>query len=202
MSTRYSSQFLVKPSLWRRALTVMLVTLATFSVANASAPAPTQSAAQYETRFMTEMIDHHGMAVMMATMCVDKALHPELKTLCSSIVDSQSQEIQMMQSWLLDWYDVEYSPDMTQGQQQMMDRMAAMPAMEFEMEFLKMMIRHHWKAVIKASQCIESAFHEELVALCENIVLAQSSEIETMRTWLCNWYGLCNYGPKELIGRS
>lgn len=108
----------------------------------------------------------------------------------------------MMQSWLADWYGVSYSPTMTSGQQQMMDRMAAMSPEEFEIEFLKMMIRHHWKAMVRASGCLERAYHDELIAMCENIVLAQSAEIEQMRTWLCNWYGLCNYGPKGAITES
>jgi hypothetical protein len=32
--------------------------------------------------------------------------------------------------------------------------------------------------------------------MCEDIVIAQSAEIELMRTWLCDRYGLCNYGAK------
>ena len=168
--------------------------------ANASAPAPDKATAQYEVRFMTEMIDHHFMAVQMATMCLDKAIHLELKTLCENIVESQTKEIEMMQSWLSDWYGVSYTPEMTKGDQQMMARMASMSPAEFEMEFLKMMIRHHWKAVVRASQCIDRAYHPELVAMCENIVLAQSHEIELMRDWLCAWYGLCNYGPKGSKG--
>ena len=180
-------------SLFLRSLALIVLAAMLPMSANASAPAPDKPTAQYEVRFMTEMIDHHFMAVQMATMCLDKAIHPELRTLCQNIVTSQTQEIQMMQEWLSDWYGISYS---TKGDQQMMARMASMPPAEFEMEFLKMMIRHHWKAVVRASQCIERAYHPELVAMCENIVLSQSAEIELMREWLCAWYGLCNYGPK------
>ena len=185
--------------MWIGALALMLLPLFTSGFAAASAPAPTRAAAQYEARFMTDMIDHHAMAVQMGQMCLEKAIHPQLATLCSNIVAGQTQEIQMMQSWLASWYGVSYSPQMTEGQRQMMDRMAAMSPAEFEMEFLRMMIRHHWKAVVEASQCVDRAYHEELVALCESIVLAQSAEIEEMRTWLCEWYGVCNYGPKGAV---
>ena len=63
-----------------------------------AAPAPTKPAANFEVKFLTDMIDHHNMAVMMATMCLDKAVHGELEALCNDIVTSQSQEIDMMQS--------------------------------------------------------------------------------------------------------
>lgn len=57
----------------------------------ANGPAPTQAQSRYEVFFMEEMIDHHAMAVQMATMCEQRAVHPELLSLCTSIKTSQSQ---------------------------------------------------------------------------------------------------------------
>ena len=54
-----------------------------------------------------------------------------------------------------------------------------------------MMIKHHLAAIKEASDCVERAFHEELRDLGENIVTAQAAEIEQMRTWLCEWCGIC-----------
>lgn len=176
--------------------TAALVWLFLASQSRASAPAPDPATAKFEIRFMEDMIDHHAMAVQVSTLCLQKSPHPELKTLCANIVTSQSQESREMQSWLARWYGIAYAPQMTNGDMQMIARMAAMPAQEFEMEFLKMMIRHHWKAVVMATKCIDKAFHPELEGLCEDIVIAQSAEIEQLRTWLCDWYGECNYGPK------
>lgn len=105
-----------------------------------------------------------------------------------------------MQSWLQQWYGISYQPEMTPGDMQQMDRLSALSDGSFEVEFMKRMIRHHWKAVIRASTCIESAYHPELLSLCENIVMTQTAEIDLMRTWLCNWYGVCNYGPKDAKG--
>ena len=53
----------------------------TGSVTIASAPAPSQSVSNFEIKFMTDMIDHHHMAVMMAEMGLAKAIHPELRSL-------------------------------------------------------------------------------------------------------------------------
>ncbi|MGV3519951.1 DUF305 domain-containing protein [Luteitalea sp.] len=170
--------------------------------ATADTPAPTQAQARYEVRFMTDMIDHHHMAIMMSEICLTNATHEELKALCADIIAAQQQEIVTMQMWLQDWYGVSYAPQMTQGDMQRMERMSEMFGREFELEFLKSMIRHHWKAVVRATGCLDRAYHDALIAMCEDIVVAQVTEIETMRTWLCQWYGLCNYGPKGNVAST
>jgi uncharacterized protein (DUF305 family) len=179
----------------------LLMTTAAVS-ANAEAPAPTKAQAQYEVRFMTDMIDHHAMAIQMSQICLAKAVHEELRTLCQEIIVAQQQEIVTMQDWLQNWYGVSYAPEMTNGAMQRMERLSELPPEEFEVAFMKMMIRHHWKAVVRASGCLERAYHPELIAMCEEIVLAQVREIEIMRTWLCQWYGLCSYGPKGNLAET
>jgi uncharacterized protein (DUF305 family) len=164
--------------------------------AGAESPAPDRGTARYEVDFLTGMIDHHGMAVHMSEMCVEKAVHEELRTLCEQIVAAQSSEIEMMQSWLQDWYGVSHEPSMPPGHMQKMDRMGEMDPAEFEVEFMEMMIRHHRQAIREASGCIDRALHEELVDMCENIIETQAAEIETMQTWLCEWYDRC-HGRRE-----
>jgi uncharacterized protein (DUF305 family) len=182
------------------ALTGAVLALSAGSPVRADDPAPTRAQAQYEVRFMTEMIDHHSMAVEMAQMCLTNAtVHEELQTLCGEIITAQTQEIATMQSWLQSWYGITYSPQMMRGMQQHMERMAQMSGAEFEIAFMKSMIRHHWRAVVSASGCIDRAYHPELVDMCANIVETQVAEITQMRTWLCEWYAICNYGPKRAV---
>ena len=159
--------------------------------ARADGPAPDKATAKYEIRFMQDMIDHHHMAVMMAEQCVAKAVHEELRTLCQNIITTQQQENAEMQSWLRSWYGVSYEPQMKPGDMKMIERMSMMSGAEFEIEFMQMMIKHHLKAIKEASACVERAYHEELRELCENIITTQAAEIEQMRTWLCQWYGIC-----------
>lgn len=173
----------------------LVLTVCGAGPAMAEGPAPTRAQAQYEVRFMTDMIDHHAMAVRMSEMCLDKAVHEELQTLCAQIIQVQLEEIATMQTWLQDWYGINHSPQMTVGMQQQMDRMAQLSPEEFEVEFLKSMIRHHWGAVVRGSACLDRAYHPELIEMCAGIVEAQVTEITVMRTWLCQWYGICNYGP-------
>jgi uncharacterized protein (DUF305 family) len=158
----------------------------------ASAPAPDRAASKYEIDFMTDMIDHHAMAVQMAEMCVEKNLvHEDLRDLCSSIAASQTAEMQQIQSWLLDWYGITYEPQMKPGMMKEMEKLAALDGAEFEIAFMEMMIKHHKKAVKQGEQCQKKAYHSELIELCGNIVEAQSEEIELIESWLCEWYGLC-----------
>lgn len=170
--------------------------------ATADQPAPTQQAAQFEVRFMELAIDHHFMGVMMAQLCEEKAIHEELREQCEQIEATQSREIEMLQSWLQDWYGITYEPQMSPGAEQQMERLASLSPEEFEIELMKMFIRHHWQIIVQAAQCTDKAYHGELVDLCEDIIAVQSAEIELFRTWLCDWYDLCNYGPKgNVAGR-
>lgn len=161
-------------------------------LARAEAPAPERATARYEVRFMENMIDHHAMAIMMAEMCLERAFHPALISMCQDIIAAQSQEIATMQSWLQDWYSVTYAPHMSPGQQQSMERQAMrLSPEEFEIWFMRNMIRHHEQAIREARECLERAYHPELRALCQNIMETQQAEIEQLQAWLCAWYGIC-----------
>ena len=156
-----------------------------------AAPAPDNAAANFEIRFLTNMIDHHQMAVEMAMVCVEKAIHEELRALCNDIITSQTQEIETMQAWLQDWYGIMYEPVMKPGDMKMLERLHALSDAEFEIEFMEMMIRHHERAIREAEKCLGKAYHPELDSLCTSIIEAQSAEIAQMEAWLCQWYGRC-----------
>jgi uncharacterized protein (DUF305 family) len=171
------------------------VALAVSVPALADRPAPTPAAAHFEVKFMTDMIDHHMMAVMMSQHCVEKAVREELRTMCQEIIAAQTKEIQQMQTWLKDWYGISYEPDDMQMTGQM-KKLMAMSGATFEIEFMQMMIKHHFQAIKEAQQCQRKAYHPELLQLCQNIESTQAREIQQMQTWLCAWYGICNWGPK------
>jgi len=168
----------------------------TIAPAAAEVPAPDQSTARFEADFLMDMIDHHAMAVEMAEICLDKAIHPELGVMCESIRASQSQQISEMQTWLLDWYGIEYEPEMKPGDMRQMEKLVALDGEEFEIEFMESMIRHHRKAITEGEQCLRRAYHDDLLELCETIIETQSKEIAQMEQWLCDWYDRCK-GRRE-----
>src|SRR3990172_5226968 len=67
-------------------------------------------AGRAEVRFLEGMIDHHQMALDMANDCLAKATTESVTALCQNIIDAQSAEIALIQGWLLDWYNIDYSP--------------------------------------------------------------------------------------------
>ena len=160
-------------------------------ITTADAAAPRPAAANFEIKFMTDMIDHHHMAIMMAEMCIAKAIHEDLRALCGRIQSAQMAEIERMQSWLGDWYGISYEPVMKPGDQNMMDRLSALSGEEFEIAFMEMMIKHHERAIKEGQHCLDKAAHAELRALCQDIITTQSAEIAQMQAWLCEWYGEC-----------
>jgi uncharacterized protein (DUF305 family) len=161
-----------------------------------SEPAGTRAAQKFEVRFITRMIDHHHMAVMMGEIAAQKAVHPELRQLGEAIVSAQTQEIQQMQGWLQSWYGVAYEARMKPGEERRMDRMEAMSGEEFEVAFMKQMVRHHWKAILMSRQALRRAEHQELLGTADAIVAAQTQEIRQMQTWLRDWYGIERFGPR------
>lgn len=161
-----------------------------FSTVSANGPAQDPETAKFETDFMQTMIDHHNMASEMAKVCLQKATHDELRTMCQNIIDSQTKEIQEMQSWLASWYQIDHQPMMMQNNQQMMNELNAASGADFEMMFLKMMIEHHTTAIQEATPCVQRAEHQELKDLCQNIITSQQKEIDQMQTWLAQWYNV------------
>lgn len=154
------------------------------SIVRADGPASEPAAASFETEFLTSMIDHHRMANEMAMVCQGKDERADLEQLCGEIIAAQSQEIEEMQSWLQDWYGETHEPTMMAADTAMLDMLNALSGDEFEAEFMTMMIEHHSTAIERAEECLESAEHEELVALCENIIASQRAEIQQMQSWL------------------
>ncbi len=55
-----------------------------------------------DVRFMTDMLHHHGQAVVMARMAPTQADSPQLRTLAARILNSQVDEIRIMRRWLED----------------------------------------------------------------------------------------------------
>ncbi len=179
-----------------RSLLVATLIAAMASVSNpfvrADEPAPKKGVAQFEIRFMENMIDHHQMAVITATMCQERAIHEELFLLCHEIAETQAAEIEVMQEWLADWYGIEYEPQMTRRMERQMEDLAELEGAEFEIAFMEMMIEHHEVAIKEGRQCVKRAYHEELIDLCHDIVETQSMEIDLMESWLCDWYDICD----------
>lgn len=61
------------------------------------------SASDFDKAFLSQMIEHHEMAVMMANMLATSTNRSEMKGLANSIISAQTKEIEDMKSWQQQW---------------------------------------------------------------------------------------------------
>lgn len=75
--------------------------------------------------------------------------------------------------------------DMTMGE--MSSMLEGKSGDAFDEAFLSGMIAHHQGAIDMAKQVRANAKHDELKAMAEDILSAQSKEINQMQTWQTDW---------------
>lgn len=59
---------------------------------------------------------------------------------------------------------------------------------DFDKAFIEGMIVHHEGAVAMAQLALQKAKHDEIKQMAQEIISAQTREINTMRGWLQSWY--------------
>jgi len=62
------------------------------------------AALDFDRVFIEQMIPHHQMGVMMATMAQTNSQHPQLRAMQQAMVKAQSREIEQMTEWYRSWY--------------------------------------------------------------------------------------------------
>jgi uncharacterized protein (DUF305 family) len=138
--------------------------------------------------FAQMMIVHHAQALEMADLATTRATTPEVVKLAATIYAAQQPEIDLMKSWLKNWgasETSEHAGHMTGllSDEQMAD-LAAANGTDFDKLFLTGMIAHHEGAVAMASDELTNGVDANAVTLAMEIVNAQSTEIEYMKTLL------------------
>ncbi len=66
---------------------------------------------QADVDFMQGMIGHHAQAITMGKMCPSHTTNAQLRVFCDKIIRSQSDEIDLMQTWLRDRGEAVPDPD-------------------------------------------------------------------------------------------
>jgi uncharacterized protein (DUF305 family) len=187
----------------------LLLALASFSAALADAPVDGRPG-RAEVRFLEGMIDHHQMALDMANDCLATAATGDVQAICQNVIAAQSAEIEQMQAYLLDWYNIAYAPmpmmAMMMDDDGMMDHDQmnhdAIPATDlpmmmgmmaglnraqgeaYDVAWLEAMIDHHDDAIHMAERVLERAEHDDLRQLAGRIIADQTAETEQMEALL------------------
>ncbi len=154
--------------------------------------------------FMKGMISHHAQAIVMARWAPTHGASPSVQTLCARIINAQSDEIALMQTWLRDRRQAvpEAKPVPMKMKMNGMEMMMLMPGMlsdaqlkeldaardrEFDRLFLKFMIQHHKGAVsmVKDLFATNGAGQDELTfKFASDVNVDQTTEIARMEQML------------------
>ncbi len=154
-----------------------------------------------DAHFIEQMIPHHEDAITMAKLAQTKAQHPEVKQLADNIIESQGKEINQMKEWYKNWFGKEVpTGDQIMNQHGMMrgngmhmgmgdetDMARLEQAEEFDKAFIEEMIPHHQMAVMMASMLKSGTQRPEMKKLADDIITAQTNEINQMRQWYSAW---------------
>ncbi|HYV98655.1 MAG TPA: DUF305 domain-containing protein [Gemmatimonadaceae bacterium] len=162
-----------------------------------------------DAHFVSGMIHHHAQALVMAKWAPSHGASPAIQTLCARIINAQTDEIALMQTWLRD--RLQPVPDATPGPMKMemggMTHEMLMPGMlsdvqlrqldstrgeEFDRLFLLYMIQHHSGAVrmVKELFATPGAGQDEFVfKLATDINVDQTTEIDRMTRMLATFNG-------------
>lgn len=147
------------------------------------------SDAPFDALFLDGMIMHHQGAIVMAQQALAESEHDEVRELSEAIISAQQAEIEQMQSWRSEWYP-DLEPTMGTGMHMGMMQIPTDSATPFDQRFLEAMINHHQGAIQMATAALEQTEHAEVRSLSEQIIDDQQMEIEQMRSWLSEWYGV------------
>lgn len=144
-----------------------------------------------DVEFMQGMIAHHAQAIVMSRMAEAHGASPQVLKLSTKIDQSQVPEIKIMQDWLVrngqtapdtsSWHHMRMDGMLTDDQLKELD---ASKGVEFDRNFLTMMIQHHAGAIKMVDDlfAIPQAGQEVDVSVFANDVMTiQTGEIGIMR---------------------
>lgn len=141
---------------------------------------------QSDEEFLAMMIPHHQEAIDTSKVILEKSENEELKTLAQGIVDAQTAEIAQMETWAVEWFGEEFS---LSNYELMMPELSYLIVPQLEGEeldqaYIRGMIEHHEGAVQMAEELKMVTERPELLEMADNIIEAQTTEIELLKSWL------------------
>lgn len=144
-----------------------------------------------DAQFMRDMIPHHQQALEMSRLAPDRTNSPELLEIAGKIEAAQGDEIAFMEQWLtsrsesIDQSHAHTGHHTMKGMatEAQMAALAAASGVEFDRQFLSLMIGHHEGAIGMVEALMEqpgSAYDPTLFEFTTDISNDQSKEIELM----------------------
>ena len=155
---------------------------------------PDAASQPFDLQFIDTMTAHHGGAIDMAKMAVEKTQNAQLKAFAQKIISDQNKENEQMKDWREKWFKDKPAatnmemPGMMDAMKNMgTNKMKAASGKDFDLMFLEMMTSHHAGAVSMAKDALKKAEKAEIKTLAQNIIKAQEEEIKKMQAWKTAW---------------
>ena len=169
-------------------------------------PAPT--ADSVAAGFARDMSRHHLQGVEMANLVPERSTDPEVRQLAFDIAETQQNQVGRMQGWLALWglpptggdtmawmtsatghaghdtgaTDGGLMPGMATDEE--LAQLRSLSGTEFDVEFLRLMIRHHQGGREMAEYAAEQAGVPAVAGLAGTIAETQTAEVTTMERML------------------
>ena len=161
--------------------------------------------------FARDMSAHHLQGVEMANLAADRSQDPEVRQLAFDISSTQTNQVGRMQGWLTLWglsisggqsmawmngaagYDMSSMGAGSGVADSLMPGMATedeiaelrgLTGSAFDVQFLRLMIRHHQGAKDMAGYAATNAAQPALATLARTMAETQAAEVETMTDML------------------
>jgi uncharacterized protein (DUF305 family) len=181
----------------------------------ATGPGPTEVAASlppgkfeegtarmpFDHAFLNAMILHHKSGEDAAKLALERAEHPELKTLAEDMITTDLAHIQKLRELRRGWYGTDGAPPSLMPKEEKSDLPGVETAKDmakqiddlkkaepFDLAFIDAMIPHHQGAIDMATAAGEKAQQPETKALASIIVSDESKTMDQLRTWRDAWY--------------
>jgi uncharacterized protein (DUF305 family) len=180
--------------------------------------------ADFEVEYLQFIIDHHYSALRLTELAAgtdperDAEITPDegtSPTPSSDAVDAkatidklrsmaragnrmQREEILTAQSFLRDWYGMDYSPQLTDDGREAIDSLAQLEAgEEFDQRFMEVFGRHHYRALNPTADCLVASDvqHNELHEFCASVLDSHLKEIHKIRELLSVHFNFNDYQP-------
>ncbi len=130
--------------------------------------------------FALAMIPHHQQAIVMSQLALNNTTNPKVLSIAEQIGLEQASEIELMTTWL----EGETVDETMRMEGMLTDELMAdlsnARGSKFDELFVSLMLLHHEGAISMASAGLETQ-DADLVALSQEIIRVQTSEIETLK---------------------
>ncbi|CAN5779746.1 DUF305 domain-containing protein [soil metagenome] len=155
---------------------------------------------EFDLAYIDMMIPHHQSIIAMAQVATPELSDPRLIEMAVAIIATQAEEIDELMSFWDEWYPNTEPVSMDQmmmalpsmasssmsmeSMQQLMSPEALVTvfcaAEDKELAFIELTISHHQMAIDASEDALELAVNPELVAVAEEVIEAQQSEIDLL----------------------